>query len=195
MGNIFQIVSLVAGFLTIVTVTIAIVRYLKRTELIVRVQNPKDPVKKLVLSPVDIFKGLEILTNDAHRYLPDVIIGINRGGALVGGYIAKKLNKPIVYSIDVNFDRDNRIIDYSDSYIPSDTKKILLVDDSIRSGRHMRDASAYLKTKHPNCELRRAVLLEIRSVSPSPESTFAPNPVEVTAFHSFDARVKLTWDT
>lgn len=70
----------------------------------------------------------------------DFIVGVSRGGLIPAALIATKLNKPLVTAyIDPNdniyFDRANWI----------ENKKVLVVDDIIRSGRTLTLLSDYLK--------------------------------------------------
>lgn len=113
--------------------------------------------------------------------------------------IAKRINKPLVYILEVNFDKDieKRVIEhrkYDD--IPSQNrKKILLTDDAFRAGEHMSAASNYLKQKYPDSDIRRVVLLEIKFSIVGPESSERNLvPIERSAFFTYDGRVKNAWD-
>ena len=164
-------------------------------------QNPKHNVSKERLSFVDVERGIDLLVEDAERFNPDYIFGINRGGAIIGGIIAKKLKKPVIYLLEVNFDKNKelRIIEHqsgNEIQVQGQNRiKILLVDDSFRSGEHMSVASEHLKEKYKNVELRRIVLLEIKFSLVGPETkTRNLVPIERSAFFSHDGRTKNPWD-
>src|SRR5438309_1628288 len=41
----------------------------------------------------DVQLGMSELVDNVSRFRPDIIIGVNRGGAIVGGILGKHLNK------------------------------------------------------------------------------------------------------
>jgi len=117
-------------------------------------------VDKESLSYVDVAYAIDELVADIRGFAPsvtpDVIIGIDRGGAIVGGMIAKYLECPLT------------TISSSDDWTISDTmsslddgvkdptqrtdkyqriEKILLVDDACRSGNTLRKAYDILNEK------------------------------------------------
>jgi hypoxanthine phosphoribosyltransferase len=197
--NITESVNLLASLLGIIAVAIPVYIWVTKKIKLVSVQDPKHSVAKERLSFEDVKAGIEILVEDALRFKPDYIFGINRGGAIVGGMMAKKLKKPLVYILEVNFDKDTekRVVEHRiHDDIPSQNQmKILLTDDAFRAGEHMSAASNYLKQKYPNAEIRRVVLLEIKFSIVGPESSERNLvPVERHAFFTYDGRVKNAWD-
>jgi len=197
--NTIDLINLIASALGILTVTISVYLWATKKVKLVSIQNPKQDVTKERLSFEDVRLGIEILVEDALRFNPDYIFGINRGGAIIGGMVAKKLKKPLVYLLEVNFDKDQekRVIEHRvGEDIPTQNRiKILLTDDTFRAGDHMSMASDYLKIKYPNAEIRRAVLLEIKFSPVGPEITTRNRvPIERSAFFTYDARVRNVWD-
>ena len=155
------------------------------------------PTEKNSLSQEEVMQGLEVLIEDARHFQPMYILGINRGGAIVGGCIAKRLNIPYIYLLIVNCDLPDgeRVIE---NRIPMDKLegRILLVDDAKRKGEHMREATQYLQQKYPQIILRRQVLLEMQIKHAGPEKvSFLAPPVERAAFFTGDGSVILPWDS
>lgn len=197
--NTVDLIGLLSSILGIATVVISVYLWLTKKIRWVVVQDPKQSVTKGRLSFEDVKLGIDILVEDAVRFNPDWIFGINRGGAIVGGMIAKKLKKPFVYLLETNLDKDKerRVIEHRvGDDIPTQSRtKILLTDDAFRSGEHMSWASEYLKSRYPNAELRRVVLLEIKFTQVGPEVTTRNLvPIECSAFFTYDGRVKNAWD-
>lgn len=197
--NITDLINFLASVLGIAAVAIPTYFWITKKVRLVSLQDPKLNVTKDRLSFEDAKLGIDILSEDALRYKPDFIFGINRGGAIVGGMIAKKQKKSLVYILEVNFDKDRkkRVIEHRlGDDIPIQSRiKILLVDDAFRVGGHMSLASDYLKLKYPNAEIRRVVLLEIKFSTIGPEiSARKPVPIECSAFFTHDGRVKSPWD-
>ncbi len=175
-------------------VTLVLELYVRRTGWPTS-HDPTKPVREN-LSHQDVHKGLLILVEDAKAFQPDFIYGINRGGAIVGGYIAKMLDIPGIYLLTVNSDlpSDQRVIEHRDDGLQIHGR-VLLVDDAKRKGEHMREAVDYLSRQYSGITLRRQVLLEMSVPHYGPERTkFRSIPVERTAFFTNDISVRLPWD-
>jgi hypoxanthine phosphoribosyltransferase len=134
---------------------------------------------------------------DARTFRPSTIFGINRGGAIVGGIIAKGLPLPGLTLLMVNADLPQglRVVEHRSSTEPLHGRA-LLVDDAKYKGEHMREATDYLLGTYPGLTLRRSILLEVHaSRHRGPEQlTFQNVPVEKAAFYSRDVDVFLPWD-
>lgn len=158
-------------------------------------QDPSRPVKR-TLSVLDVEAGIDVLVAYANEFDPDYVYGINRGGGIVGSWIAKKIGLPFIHLCAVNCDYSlaHRVMEDGPESIPLGSK-ILLVDDAKRKGEHMREALVYLRRKFPHAEIRRVVMLEMHIPNPGPESDrYKQPPAECAAFKTFDARVLLPWD-
>ena len=89
-----------------------------------------------------IVKNLHKIPHDI-----DLVVGIPRSGMLPANLIALYLNKPYT---DIDSFVDGRILEsgYRKRFFSDcGTKKILVVDDSIGSGRAMKEAKAKLSSK------------------------------------------------
>lgn len=161
---------------------------------------PKHPVGKLItsgnLSFVDVQEGLKKLEEEARDFGPDAIYAINRGGAIIGGMLAKRLNLFPLGLISVNFDLPaaERLIVHCDPV--SGKGKILLIDDAKRKGEHMRAAHDYLLDEKPGSDIRRAVMLELISKQHNgPEhKAFHHHGADFVAFPTSNPAVGLPWD-
>lgn len=141
-----------------------------------------------------VIPGMRDLVRDAHDFRPTAVFGINRGGALVGGYIAKKLDRELhLVRVDVEAGAGDQVKSL-ENVDTLDTHKIYLVDDSYRSGRHMTAAYHYLQNQHPDAEIRTAVLLRIESSSIGIERGRPSVKVHHEAFVSHNATIKIEWD-
>jgi hypoxanthine phosphoribosyltransferase len=189
-------VNWLAAICTIAGVSIvAIYRWIRSHSAIYRVHDPKELVAGANLSYADVERGIRLLSEDARLYRPTVIIGINRGGAIVAGLLAKQLGLPTIEVMAVNCDRPigSRV---AESRLGADVQgRILLVDDAARKGEHMREATAYLAQNYPDVGLRRSVLLKMVVPHQGPErEMFQTVPIEKAAFETHDASVALPWD-
>ncbi len=86
----------------------------------------------------------------------DIIIGIPRSGLLVANIIALKLGKPL--STPDLFCNKHTWISKSVKSIDQ-LKKILLVDDSMYSGKSLQDACNMLKACNPSLDITTAALI------------------------------------
>jgi hypoxanthine phosphoribosyltransferase len=148
------------------------------------------------LSYADVQRGIGLLVADARQFGPDIILGINRGGAIVGGCIAKGLGLPWVYLLHVDCDRDlgGRVMENRLSESPLEGR-VLLVDDAMRKGEHMREASEYILKKYSGVVLRRSVLLKMAVPHLGAErKTFRNESVDKAAFETENASLVLPWD-
>lgn len=93
-----------------------------------------------------IFNKLYLIPNDI-----DAIVAIPRSGTIIGNIIGEYLNRPVIdiYSIDRPYDNIN--FNPTGSKTPridfNNLKKILLVDDTVKCGGTIKNASSYIRAR------------------------------------------------
>jgi hypoxanthine phosphoribosyltransferase len=190
------LIGVISGLCTIAVTAVAIYAWLRSHALIIRVHDPKKVVQGSNLSIVDVQRAMERMTEDAREFQPNHIVAINRGGAIVGGWLAKQLGHkaPIVVIVNSDEPPQRRVIPQSPHDITL-SGKVYLVDDAQRKGEHMRETTEYLMAKHPNLQVRRAVLLQMSIPHKGPETVaFRGTRSEFNGFMTHDANVLLPWD-
>lgn len=190
------LVGVISGLCTIAVSCTAIYAWLRGHALVIRVHDPAKPVKKNDLSILDVYRAMQRLVADARTYAPDHIVAINRGGAIVGGWLAKRLSlqAPIIYVVNSDEPPGKRVTPQS-ARPAGLSGKIYLVDDAQRKGEHMREATNYLRLKNADTQVRRAVLLQMTVPHTGPESvTFRATQCDFAGFVTSDATVVLPWD-
>lgn len=150
-----------------------------------------EPLVSRDLTYEDVPAGIDALLRDAVAFAPDSLVGINRGGAIVGGFLAKRLQLPYVEALHVNCDRDPAVVR---APLEPLGERVLLVDDACRKGEHMRAAYDYLRAQPGVTTVRRAVMLHNRTTHLGPEQQAFRGDIDVAAFVSDDAYVRLPWD-
>ncbi len=191
----FGILGAVAAACTIAGTAYALYRWIGGYITIEHLQDPAKLVTKRSLGYRDVALGLEAIIRDASNFNPDAIYGINRGGAIVGGIVAKALGLPQVFILAVNCDMPSRKVEEQRKGKAAPGKRLLVIDDAMRKGEHMREAAAYLKSNYPGVELRRIVLLKVAVAHPGPEKVaFSERSVECCPFVAKDSTVMLPWD-
>lgn len=144
------------------------------------------------LTYADVQVGCERLLEDARHFAPDEIVGINRGGAIVGGMLAKGLGIPFVKTINVNCDHKPAVVTEP---VDDLRGRILLVDDACRKGEHMREAYAWLAEREGVQAVRRVVMLNMSLNHMGPEKhVFNGGHVDKHAFMTHSSAVYLPWD-
>lgn len=104
---------------------------------------------------------------DSVQDLPDIVIGIKTGGAILAGYVARKINRPLDFirtkraiyncssnvssSIDMFKDATNTELKVSEKYQVCEKpsmdirgKRVLLIDETTYSGGTVKYAKEYL---------------------------------------------------
>lgn len=190
------LIGVIAALCTIAVTIIGVYAWIRSHSLIIRVHDPMKAVQGSNLSVVDVSRAMQRMVEDASEYQPDYIIGINRGGAIVGGWLAKQLKRdaPIIFVVNSDESPGKRVTPHlSRGAVLSG--KVYLVDDAQRKGEHMREAANHLMTKYPGIQIRRAVLLQMSVPHQGPESkAFRNTRCEFTGFTTSDANVVLPWD-
>lgn len=91
---------------------------------------------KMYYTIADMERDLQVMYRDMHLdgFVPDVVVGITRGGLVPSVYVSHYFNKPLK-TIEVSF-RDSNVKESPDFIIEllSTGKKVLLVDDICDSG-------------------------------------------------------------
>jgi hypoxanthine phosphoribosyltransferase len=136
----------------------------------------RSPVRKVSgnLTYADVAAGIEILTRrlEVPGSLPDLIVGVDRGGAILGGILAKRLNCPFAWigssklwslstvagSMDDGLRDPARIADRWQGRLRS----VLVVDDACRSGSTLAAAVRELERTggFGSKQIKTAVLLD-----------------------------------
>lgn len=165
----------------------------------VRDQEPwhrKELLVKRILSYVDVEYSIDELIKEIIGFSPDIIIGIDRGGAIVGGMLAKYLERPLTtMSSSDKWTISKSILSSLDDGIKDSEEgakkisKILLVDDACRTGATLKKAYNTLKAI-PGYELKTATILnEERELGPS--KVCKPN---FYVYKTEQANVRMPWD-
>jgi hypoxanthine phosphoribosyltransferase len=141
----------------------------------------------------DVLVGLEYLTTQAERFRPHLILGILRGGVIVGGFISRRLQK----EGDVrNFrtfwrDRESKLrVNFDDIVLPSEPLRILVVDDTIGTGQHMIPALQETRKRFAAADVKTMVLVQLKYRRVTGEAHYA----DYRAFDSDNILLKLPWD-
>ena len=137
--------------------------------------GPKDPsadvIENLNLRDVEYAidrLSADMLKNEVH---PDIIVGVDRGGAIVSGMLGKALGLPVVHISSAKTwtissslgSLDEGLRDADKRNPESSFGSILLVDDASRSGRRLERARLTLKriADLEQSELNTAVILYV----------------------------------
>jgi hypoxanthine phosphoribosyltransferase/uncharacterized membrane protein YeaQ/YmgE (transglycosylase-associated protein family) len=148
----------------------------------------------------EISSDLRKLVGFAHEFHPDLIVGVNRGGAIVGGIVAKQLQLDcsVIYLLRVtplhaHHGHGYNVTEYWSSNVDMHNKRVLLVDDAKRTGGHMKYARDYLLAKCPDVVIGTTVLLELSVHDPGGHVP-AGWSVNMAARSTDNARLLLPWD-
>lgn len=131
---------------------------------------------------------------DEEGWEPDVIFGINRGGAILGGMLAKQYRHDVYWPVHVL--RDPRRPDRLKATLPGAPKgefqRILLTDEAYRAGRHAPVAMAALRHRYGNADIRYATYIKQfeSEVDPGHPGT----PPDFFGEESMTAGFTLPWD-
>lgn len=126
---------------TLAGVLVGLWRYIRR-----RRGSESPPTTPLNITPIEkspsweeVYKGVRELSEKIEQeYKPDLVIAISSGGAIVGGMLSRLLDVPITQITRSNPRLEETKPDDSiTTFLPDmilGEKKILLVDDVVRSG-------------------------------------------------------------
>ena len=186
-----------------------------------RVRNPEsDPEKDLTYRDVDfsiyclieqIFEDKFLIELEKNRYDPmeNLIIGIDRGGSIVGAILAKKLGLTIT-TLAVKWANPEASKGKTScveaggclkgSYIDfQNIKRILLVDDAIRTGNTMIIAKALLekeigKIQDHNIEYKTACMLIQRPWKKKSMEEIKRFKPDFMVYATKHANINMPWD-
>ncbi len=191
-----ELIGFIAAVCTIAVAAGGVYTWIRGHALIVRVHDPHKNVERDSLSVIDVARAMKLMTEDAERYKPDHIVGINRGGAIVGGWLAKQLQMEAPILLIVNSDKpEARRVTTRLGRNGQLAGRIYLVDDAQRKGEHMREAVEYLSNKHSGVVIRRAVVLQMDVTHQGPEAVaFRAPRSEFVGFLTTNGSITLPWD-
>lgn len=153
--------------------------------------DPSKPVDRDALRYTDVSNGVDLLADKLRPKSPDVVLAVDRGGAIVGGLLAKALNLPIRSLSRV--DQENRFqYDFPASDI--DDRTVLLVDDASRTGHSLREACRYVDGNFSPDDVIVVVLIVTATEWRGHD---APSPLQLVDYHAYSTRrtdVALPWD-
>jgi hypothetical protein len=135
----------------------------------------------------------EKLVQFANEFQPDAIVGINRGGAIAGGIVAKRLHKPVYLLAVEKSGGGITVTEQWRAKIALQSARVLLVDDACRTGGHLQAAIDHLKCAYPQAHVRTAVLLQLKVFSPGGPAP-SHSPADFALFPTELSNLRLPWD-
>ena len=108
----------------------------------------KDKLVDDFIKPNDIDKALKLLTSFALKRQPNSIIGINRGGAMIGSILALQLKMPSKNYIQCYISKEK-----FDCPTEGLSSPVMIVNDISRTGRSMRMTEMHIKNVFPSSEV------------------------------------------
>lgn len=137
----------------------------------------------------EVSAGIEFIAAAARDWLPDRVIGINRGGAIVGGMLAKVLGIRHIGIIELVVQGSAlRAVDRPSS--DDRFKRVLVVDEANRSGRHLDCAKQELADIYPAAEIRAAALVDVAYV----DHDEGLRPLDMVPYVTTIGTVRFPWD-
>jgi adenine/guanine phosphoribosyltransferase-like PRPP-binding protein len=200
---IIQIISILVLVLSSILVGYPIYRHVRGEKVRNLESNSKknreDPGDHFFLRKNTLFKSKDISLNElsegikqlieyTHNLNPDYIVGLNRGGVLVGAYIAlattlpsKKFGRCCIY-----FENQNSIIECEIGKISG---TVLLVDDITRTGRTVSEAIKYLQKSNKNIKVHVATIVAVTT----DKNKRIIDSVDFCAIGVENSEIKLPW--
>lgn len=145
----------------------------------------------------DIERLLGAVISQIGDWHPEVVVGINRGGAIVGGLVAKRLGLPGISLIQVLYSVEDEAYTVVREPVPEPAARVLVTDDSYRRGDHARVAKAHLRRLFPDAEIRYAVFVEFPQDNPAADSMAnrrVPGGPDIAGERNRSPEFKLPWD-
>lgn len=154
-------------------------------------QGPVDlpaAVEKREFDYQDVASGIAYLAQELRRKKPDLVVAVDRGGAIVGGMLTKRLLVPLRLI--------NRAAEGENFHCELDIaelkgKTVVLVDDCSRTGSTLKAAKQLLERKFAPAELIAAVLL---LAAPSYKSREAKSYADLAAYTTKRIDSRMPWD-
>ena len=185
------IIGIIAGFIAIVGLVWALVRRLFVPYLKTRFYDPLDPEKPVTTDEMeykDVQLAITRLVDLLRPRRPDIVLGVDRGGAITGGILAKQLGIPIRHLY--------RLADgegFSSGYDVSELKNkvVVLVDDCSRTGRTLSQAVTYVRS-HPG--LKEFITVVALFTPPARRGRESRTIPDYYAYHTNRVDIKMPWD-
>ncbi|MBS0198550.1 MAG: hypothetical protein JSR77_17505 [Planctomycetes bacterium] len=124
---------------------------------------------------------------------PTVILGINRGGAIVGGVLSKALNLEPPILLRVRKEEGDHVTEMRADSAPI-RGVALLCDDTMYSGGNLKAALAYLFKKYPKLQVQTAILLTVNAERGSPEFNAIPPAVDFSGWETDTMNLAPSWE-
>lgn len=159
----------------------------------------QDLDKPLTRTPTyaEVGKAVDRLLQKMNQFGPDCIFGIDRGGAIVGGILAKHRGSDTLVNILAVRSKLNPPDDVIPHLIdcPPSPKRILIVDDRYYTGDNMKAAINYLEKTYPGAAVQAIVLVGPEHPDTGAGKNLKPPPGNLfCASRGEHNRVRLPWD-
>jgi len=141
------------------------------------------------LTWAEVANGIVDLVGQLADWHPDRIIGINRGGAIVGGMLAKALQIRYIAVISIVEENGHFRIEEAPT-IDERPARIVIVDEARRSGRHLAYAETYVRAEFTKSEVRLMTLVDTAYVSMDSQRP----TLSYSAYSTRLSSVLLPWD-
>jgi hypoxanthine phosphoribosyltransferase len=160
------------------------------------------PVREWVIRKItgqytwrDVGNGIRKLTQRAREIHPDYVFGIDRGGAIVGGMIVKKLGLKglLVNILEVSKSASAQPVEHRADHANLAGKTILLVDDATHTHANMDKAYAYLTQQYPSSKVYPLVLVDSLE-KPVGHEKVEHVKIDYSAFKTKRVDARLPWD-
>lgn len=152
--------------------------------------DPSQLVEKNALEYKDIPRAIELLAEKIRLKHPDIILGVDMGGAIVGGALAKYLRIPIRL---LHRTKSKEICsDFDASEVNG--KIVVLVDDASRTGRTIEKAKRYVNKHFSPQDLIVAVVLVTKTKYRIHKETTPLELVNCYVYLTSRTDVKMPWD-
>lgn len=133
----------------------------------------------------------QVLVNMCRDFDPQIILAVARGGLTLSHLMAHALNLKDLFVINSSFyDNDKQLANINISNIPdlSCTKKVLIIDDLVDSGRTMSEIFKILKVKFPNTEFKLATIFYKKTALLKPDFFVKYTDVWIDFFWEVDVK-------
>jgi hypoxanthine phosphoribosyltransferase len=137
----------------------------------------------------EVTAGVAFMATAARSWWPERIVGINRGGAIVGGLLAKALGIRHIGIIDLIAD-GAALLAVERPSCDDQLERVLVVDEANRSGRHLECAKHELSAVYPSAEIRAAALVDVAYV----DHDDAFRPLDIVPYITTLGTVRFPWD-
>lgn len=190
-----QVLEIIAAVIAVAAFVFALWKWFRpilSRFLAVTPLDPLKPVERSQLSYVDVQKGLDVLAERIGSATPDVILCVDRGGAIVGGIIAKRLRVPIC--LIPRCGKDLKSFDFSALKEELEGQVVLVVDDACRTGATLEHVLRATQQMLPGKTIKAAVLLTCRLTYGAHKAQTGLSLVDYFAYFSDRLGIKLPWD-